>query len=192
MPQLICFCAFGIATVLLAQSELPKSDSVDALDIEPPLLIKDGKPVAKPEPNSPEQLAASLERARRNAAGSDRLVKAGIIAKAEAEQRALKVVRLEFDLANARLQQAKDDYAARAQRLEAGEATKADVEQAGAALNAAEQAAKVAQENRDRAELEQAKVNVERQKKLLALGAAHQSDVEGAQQKVQHLLEPKE
>src|SRR5438045_1206144 len=87
---------------LLAQ-EVPKSDD-ESFDIEPPLLVKPWEPQSAPDdsdevavPLDPAKLAQSLEEAKKSAATTPRLVKSGVLSKVEAEQRALRVVRLESE-----------------------------------------------------------------------------------------------
>jgi hypothetical protein len=185
--------AFGLAVAVLAQEELPKANPEENLEIDPPLLIKDGKPlVPLPSPgesaaNDPQQLTVAVEKAKRVAAASERLWKAGIIAKVQVEDRALKVVRLERDLANSRLEIAKQEHAEKQQQLEDGKATQAEVDEASTAERAAEETARIAVENCHRAELDVARANVERQKKLLALGSGHRSDVNRAEEKLSQL-----
>jgi len=65
----------------------------------------------------PARLEKELERAKKNASGAERLCRIGALAKVEAEQRALKVVRLESDLENARLAGAKEELIAQQGRL---------------------------------------------------------------------------
>ncbi len=194
-----CIVAVAIllTSVAFAEDDLPKHDDSDALDIEPPLLIKDGKPLAPlPQPDSPDndpgQIEAALERAKRSAASGERLFKSGIISKVQAEDRALKVVRLESDLANARLQQAKEEYAARQHRFEAGELSKAELDAAAAAIPQAEEAARVASATREHAEIEAARANLRRQQKLLALGSGRKSDVNRAEEQLTKLTQEKE
>src|SRR3954471_7144287 len=97
------------AATLWAQEDLPK-DPNEPMDIEPPLLIQEApnrnvvytRPEsAQPVQGDPEQIAASLEKAKKSAASGERLYKSGVIAKVDAENRALKVVRLQADLAAA-------------------------------------------------------------------------------------------
>src|SRR5213593_1429762 len=122
---------FALGAAVLAQEELPKANPEENLEIDPPLLVRDGKPlVPLPSPgesaaNDPQQLTVALEKAKRVAAASERLWKAGIIAKVRAEDRSLKVVRLERDLANSRLAIAKQEQADKQQQLEDGKATQA-------------------------------------------------------------------
>src|SRR5438046_6030987 len=85
---------------LLAQ-EVPKSDD-ESFDIEPPLLVKPWEPQSAPDDSGEEavpldaaKLAQRLEGAKKSAAATARLAKSGGLSKVEAEQRALRVVRLE-------------------------------------------------------------------------------------------------
>jgi len=132
-----------------------------------------------------------LERAKRNAAGAEHLWKIGVLAKVEVEQRALKVVRLESDLANAQLARAKNDLAAQESQVAAGESTKDELEAAKATMAQLTEAAQAATAKRERAELDAAEANLRRQQKLLALGSAHKSDVNRAQEKLAELKSPK-
>src|SRR5947207_13875917 len=107
-----------LAAALPAQENLPK-DPEQPMDIEPPLLIQetpnqnvvytrpDGSE-QKPAPNI-DQLTASLEKARKSAVSGERLYKGGIIAKVDAENRALKVIRLEAELAQAKRESPKQN-----------------------------------------------------------------------------------
>src|SRR4051794_31350570 len=92
-----------LAATLSAQEELPK-DPNEPMDIEPPLLIQEApnrnvvytRPdAAQPVPADPDQIALALEKAKKTAASGERLYKSGVIAKVDAESRALKVIRLE-------------------------------------------------------------------------------------------------
>jgi hypothetical protein len=157
---------------------LPEMDPTQPLEIEPPLLVplraRDG---SIPDPPGSRaavnvdiaKLENDLARAEKRATSAERLYKAGIIAKVDAEQRALKVVQLTAQLAEARLQQAK-----------------ADVVQTNAVADA-EAAARRAAEERHRAEIEQAFRNLQRQQKLLALGSGRKADVNRAEQKLAEL-----
>jgi hypothetical protein len=173
---------------VFAEEELPPSDPNESLEIEPPLLV----PLRAPDGSIPDppgsaaavsvdmaKLETELARAEKRASGADRLFRAGIIAKVDAEQRALKVVQLKAALAEARLQQAK------AAADEAGAA-------ADGALAEVAAAAKQATEERHRAEIEQAIRNLQRQKKLLALGSGRKADVSRAEQKLAELQQSDE
>src|SRR6476660_8245270 len=121
--------SFGVlfAAILAAQEEQLPKDPSEPMDIEPPLLIQEAPnqnivyttPTQEQKPQAdPDQIAASLEKARKSAAAGERFFKAGIIAKVDAEKRALKVIRLEADLAEAKLEQAKQNVAVQEARVE--------------------------------------------------------------------------
>ncbi|HEV3409450.1 MAG TPA: hypothetical protein VG095_04105, partial [Chthoniobacterales bacterium] len=104
--------AFALAAVF-AEEDAPLPEADEGFEIEPPLLIhsrdRDGLPVVPtPTPRADiARLEKDLTRARKGAESADRLYRAGIIAKMEAEERVLRVVRLEAQLAAARLEEAK-------------------------------------------------------------------------------------
>jgi hypothetical protein len=196
MTRIFALLVTIIATALaaFAADELPGNESSepDAFDIEPPLLKQNLSTEPLPTTSSPGdldvvQLEKQLDRAKKNASGAERLYKIGVLAKVEVEQRALKVVRLQSDLANAQLARAKDDLAAQESQVGAGESTKDELEAAKAALAQLTEAAQAAAAKRERAELDAAEANVRRQQKLLALGSAHKSDVNRAQEKLAEL-----
>jgi hypothetical protein len=195
------YAVVAVATMALAADELPKDDPDESFEIEPPLLIKDRLPEAPPlstttattAPNvDPDLLEKELERAKRRAAGAERLFKIGALAKVEAEQRALRVVRLQSDLENARLARAKEEIASQESRVAAGEISKADLLDAETALAYAIEAAHAAAASRERAELEAAESNLQRQQKLLALGSSRKSEVSRAEAKLAELKAPKD
>ncbi|MFN2474846.1 MAG: hypothetical protein ABR526_00695 [Chthoniobacterales bacterium] len=194
--------AFLIATACLATAfatdELPSSEESEPLEIDPPLLIQ-GRTLEGPipigQPNAPgdldvARLEVDLARAKKNAASGERLYRAGILAKVEAENRALKVVRLEATLAEARLHDAK----AKLDELKAGssadEAFGRELQAAEAMVADTTQEAARAAATRRAAEVEAAARNVERQQKLLALGSGRKSDVNKAQEKLAELKQP--
>ena len=188
-----------LAASLHAQEELPK-DPVESLDIEPPLLNQNvglpnsGKSAAGADSQKeldPEQIALALEKAKKSAAAGERLYKSGVLAKVEAENRAMKVIRLETDLAAARLETAKEAVAAQQSRFDAGEISQGDLEIAKSALVAATNEAQAAVAKRERAELDAALLNLHRQQKLLALGSGRKSEVNRAQEKVAALQQQK-
>jgi hypothetical protein len=196
MTRIFALPVTVIATALaaLAADELPRneSDDIDSFDIEPPPLIQnqpDGQLSATPAPGDGDvaRLVKDLDRAKKNASGAERLCKIGVLARVEVEQRALKVVRLESELANAQLAHAKAELAAQESQLAAGESTKDELEAAKAALAQLTEGAQAAAAKRERAELDAAEANVRRQQKLLALGSAHKSDVNRAQEKLAEL-----
>ena len=200
MTRIFALLVTVIATAIaLAADELPRneSDEPDSFDIEPPPLIQnrtDEQLSATPSPGDLDvvQLEKQLDRANKNASGAERLYKIGVLAKVEVEQRALKVVRLESDLANAQLARAKAELAAQESQLAAGESTKDELEAAKATLAQLTETAQIAAAKRGRAELDAAEANLRRQEKLLRLGSAHKSDVNRAQEKLAELKAPKD
>ena len=179
------------ATTLLAQE--PGKDP-DTFDIEPPLLIpnRDDEKIAKSEPSQPRdvdlaKLEKEFERAKRNSAGLDRLLKIGALSKLEVEQRKLRVVHLEFQLAEARLVAAKEQMLQKDKQVSAGEIPKTEVSPTENNLAHAIQAAHNAHAKSDRADIDAAEANVHRQEKLLALGSARKKDLERAVQKLEQL-----
>lgn len=172
-----------------AGEELPKSGPNESFDIEPPLLVQ---PIPAAEPRarmeSAPQLSVALERARQSASGSGRLYRAGIISKVEMEQRALKVVRLESDLAVAEFARAQEELSATRAAFEAKQISSEEVTRASDAAHLAETAAKDAMARKQQAELDAAKMNLERQQKLLAAGSARSSDVHRAEEKLASLV----
>jgi hypothetical protein len=114
-----------------------------------------------------------------------------VIAKVEAENRVLKVVRLEADLANARLEVAKQNVASQQTRFDAAEIPQGELELAKSALVVATNEAAAATARREKAELDAALLNLGRQKKLLALGSGRKSEVSRAEEKVAALQQQK-
>jgi outer membrane protein TolC len=188
-----------LATVMaaLAADQRPQNQSQepDSFDIEPPMLKQNLTDQALPTTEAPDGDVAGLEkqldRAKKNVSGAERLYKIGVLAKVEVEQRALKVARLESDFANAQLVRAKNDLAAQESQLAAGEGTKDELETAKAAVAQLTEAAQIAAQKRERAELDAAEANLRRQQKLLRLGSAQKSDVSRAEQKLAELKAPK-
>jgi outer membrane protein TolC len=192
------FFSAALVVTAVAQED-STTDNVDSFDIEPPLLIPDrgnqplpdGTASASPADVVLAQLEKNLERAKRSAAGADRLYRIGALSKVEVEQRALRVVRLKSDLENARLARAKEDIVQKEKQMAAGEIAKGELAEAETLLAHAIEAAHAAGAERERVELEVAETNLRRQQKLLALGSARKSDVARAEQKVAELKAPK-
>ena len=162
-----------------AADDLPRKEASELMDFEPGLLPDLN---ASPDPaNNLARMEAALERARKSAASGERLFRAGIIAKVEAEKRTLKVVRLTADLANAQLEAAKTDLSAKRAELEAGKIPREQLDLAHASANAAAEAAASASAAWQRAELAAAEINLSRQRQLLAAGIGSKSLVARAQ-----------
>jgi hypothetical protein len=178
----------------LTVTTLSAQENDDSFEVEPPLLPQNLKREvraatdATPEPIiDVARLEKDLDRARRNAAGAERLYRIGALAKIEAEARALKVVRLESDLENARLFHAKELALSAQSATEKTETPEPEAAKVDVDLARAIEAAHAAAAKRERAEVEAAEINLHRQQKLLALGSARKSDVSRAEQKLADL-----
>jgi hypothetical protein len=198
MTRILAFpLSVFLAASLLAEEELPQEPN-EPLDIEPPLLIQE-IPRRSPQSSTPEiapdfdpeRIQVALDKAKKGALAGERLFKSGVIAKVEAENRSMKVIRLETELAQARLELARQGVASQQSRFDAGEISQSELETAKAALATATNAAQSAEAKRDRAELDAALLNLSRQKKLLALGSGRKSEVSRAEEKVAALQQQK-
>jgi hypothetical protein len=182
----VTLLALAMAVWAADQSAENKSEEPDSFDVEPPILKQNLSD--EPLPNGDvARLEKQLGRAKQNAAGAERLWKIGVLAKVEVEQRLLKVVRCESDLANARVARAKEELAEKESQLATGEITRDELESMKTALAQLTEAAQVATAKRERAEIEAAEANLRRQQKLLKLGIAGKSDVIQAEEKLAEL-----
>ena len=184
------------AMIALAADQSSNSDEPGEFDIEPPILKQNLTDELATTAGTPDGEVArwekQLERAKKNAAGAERLWKIGVLAKVEVEQRALKVIRCEAELANARVAQAKDRLTEQESLVASGESTKQQLDVAKSALAQLIVAAETAVAKRESAELESAEANLRRQQKLLRLGSARKSDVTNAEEKIAELKAPKQ
>ncbi len=196
MTRALALLAAIATAAAFAQNESPKKDTDESFEVEPPLLIPNRSDELVPPANVAAtsgqevdlaHLEKDFERAKRNAAGVERSCKIGALSKVEAEQRALRAVRLESDLANARLAQAKEEMLEKEKQLAAGGISKEALTETETALALAIETAHAAAAKRERAELEAAEANIHRQEKLLAFGRARRSDVSRAEQKLAEL-----
>jgi len=182
------------AMIALAADQSTNSEEPEEFDIEPPIL-KQNLSDELAESGTPEgdlaRCEKKLERAKRSAAGAERLWKIGVLAKVEVEQRALKAIKCEAELASARVAQAKGTVAEQESRVASGESTKQELEVTKTALTQLIEAEQQALAKRESAELEFAEANLRRQQRLLKLGSAHKSDVTNAEEKLAELKEPK-
>ena len=182
-----------LGTVLLAvaadESQQSKSDEPGEFDIEPPILKQNLS--NEPSKASPEAEVARLEKqfqlAKQIAAPAARLYKIGVLSKGEMEQRLLKVIQCECNLAIARLAFCEEQIAALQSLVASGENAKDELAQARTDLAQLTEAAEIASAKRERAELEAAELNLRRQQKLLKLGVARESDVTRAEEKLAEL-----
>jgi hypothetical protein len=182
--------ALAIAVYAADQSAENKSQESEPFDVEPPILKQNLSD--EPLPNGDmARLEKQLERAKQNAAGAERLYKIGVLAKIEMEQRLLRVIRCESDVANARVARAKEQLAEKESQLATGEITRDELEAMKTALAQLTEAAQVATAKRERAELDAAEANLRRQQKLLKLGIGEKSDVTRAEEKLAELKTPK-
>ena len=167
-----------------------KSQQSDLLDIRPSVLKQNLSPHRSP-PEAPSdavvRLETKLEQAKRDAKGAEGLCKSGVLSNAEMEQRLLKVIQREAELANARLADAKQKAAELESAVASGQSAKDQLASAKAALKQLSEAAAAATAKRTRAELEAAEANVRRQQQLLKRGVAAKSDVDHAQEKLAEL-----
>ena len=182
------------AMIALAADQSSNSNEPGEFDIEPPILkqnLSDELAEAGTPDGDVARCEKKLERAKRNAAGAERLWKIGVLAKVEVEQRALKMVKCETEVASARVAQAKETVAQQESRVASGETTKQELEVAKTALAQLIEAEQKAVAKRETAELEFAEANLRRQQRLLKLGSAHKSDVTNAEEKLAELKAPK-
>lgn len=186
-----------LATALIALAAEQSSDSKEPgeFDIEPPILkqnLSDELAEAETPDGDVARCEKKLERAKRSAAGAERLWKIGVLAKVEVEQRTLKAVKCEAELASARVIQAKAAVSQQESRVASGEATKQELEVTKTGLAQLIEAEQKALAKRETAELEFAEANLRRQQRLLKLGSAHKSDVTNAEEKLAELKGPKQ
>ena len=185
-----------LATTLIALAADQSGDSKEPgeFDIEPPILkqnLSDELAEAETPDGDVARCEKKLERAKRSAVGAERLWKIGVLAKVEVEQRTLKAVKCEAELASARVIQAKAAVSQQESRVASGEATKQELEVTKTGLAQLIEAEQKALAKRETAELEFAEANLRRQQRLLKLGSAHKSDVTNAEEKLAELKGPK-
>ena len=192
MTRLALIIAFISATLCAQQPD-------ESFEVEPDVLpqnLANDSSAAKSDLPKPAvdlvKLEKDLERARKSAAGAERLYKMGALAKVEAEARALKVVRLESEFENARLAQAKEEALAQTGEKEETDTSPVEEVKPEADLAHAIQAAHAAAAKREQAEMEAARTNLFRQQKLLALGSGSKASVRRAEQRLIELTTPKE
>ncbi|SRR6266480_2331347 len=185
----------AVANMALAADQSSNSDEPGEFDIEPPILKQNLSNEPLSSKASPEAEVARLEKqfqlAKQIAASAARLYKIGVLSKAEMEQRLLKVIQCECNLAIARLAFCEEQTAALESLVASGENAKDELAQARADLAQLTEAAGIASAKRERAELEAAELNLRRQQKLLKLGVARESDVTRAEEKLAELRSQK-
>ena len=183
------------AIIALAVDQQSNSDEPGEFDIEPPILkqnLSDELAETGTRDGDVARYEKKLERAKQNAAGAERLWKIGVLAKVEVEQRGLKVIKCEAELASSRVAQARETVAEQESLAASGEITKQELEVAKTVLAQLIEAEQKAVTKRESAELEFAEANLRRQQRLLKLGSAHKSDVTNAEEKLAELKAPKQ
>src|SRR5215471_17631555 len=151
------------AMIALAADQSNNSDDPGEFDIEPPILkqnLSDELAESATPDGDVARCEKKLERAKRSAAGAERLWKIGVLAKVEVEQRAVKAVKCEAELASARVVQAKGAVVEQESRVASGESTKQELEVAKTALAQLMEAEHAAMAKRESAELEFAEANL--------------------------------
>lgn len=190
-------CAVA-ATALHAQ-ELPKKDDKPDSDFfEPKLMLNDlpDLPLPASDPSAPNtiflppdiaRLEAELQKAKKNAAWRERLHKAGVLSKVEAEQGALKIVRLTRDLENARLQALTREVEEKRKAAKPGDSSQEALAKAESALAAAKATATATTAQWNEAQRTAAELRLQRERKLLAVGAGSRASVKRAEAALQVL-----
>ena len=183
MPRFLhILVVFAVIASTRAAEDLPRKGSGEAMDFEPDLLPG---PAYAPDPiETAPRLEAAIERAKKSAAAGERMFRAGIIAKVEAEKRVLKVVRLTSELAAAKLETAKTELETKRADFDAGKLSQEQLAAAQASTEATSQAASAAASAWQRAELAAAELQLARQRQLLAAGIGSKSLVSRAQSQV--------
>ena len=179
-------------TLVLAedQSGQTKSGGSRPPDVEPAILKENPSPEgasAEAPGDAVARCEKKLEAAKENIKGVERLCKIGVLSKAEMEERSLKVIQCEAELASARLAEAKQKVADLQSAAASDENAKNQLTSAEAALKQLGEAAEAAKAKRNRAELEAAEANLRRQQQLLKRGIVAKSDVDRAEEKLAEL-----
>lgn len=183
-----------LTALLRAQDEdLPKHVQGESFDFEPKLML-DGPhaaPEAVGEPPSEgsaeqrvKQLEVALQRAEQRAADSEQLYKEGILARVEAEDRVLRVIRARKELADANLIVAAGHADAVKKSFDAHTAAKSDLSAANLALVTARETAATASSEWEKAQLEAAREDLKRKRKLYAEGVGSRREVEIAEDRL--------
>ncbi len=182
-------------SAMLHAQELPAKTAEDTgFDFEPKLMLQDvpdtsdsaGAGAADPSA-SVEKAKARLDRARQKQARWEKLARAGVVSRSEAERCVVETsdAAARYEIARAAHAQAERD--ALAKRVTAGEADQSLLEAADAALkSASDLAAESAGQSRQR-RIEYARVSLDRQRRLLAVGATSRMQVQQAEATLRRL-----
>jgi multidrug resistance efflux pump len=193
----------GAATLATAAAqELPRPLSAgEIVDPAPKLMLNDLPDLPLPErvpgaesassrpPADVAKLEAAVERAKKNAAFRERLCKSGVLSKLEAEQGEMTVVRLTKDLENARLEAVQREVLELRKQTPEDEPADKALADAETRLTVAGATAQEAVTKWEQAKRIAAEIRVQRERKLLALGAGSRSAVKRAEAALQSLTQ---
>ena len=174
--------------------DLPKHGPGETLDFEPKLML-DGphgppaqsKPAALTEEQlevQVRQLEAVLTRAEQSAVEGEQLYKDGILAKVEAEDRVMRVVKVRKELADAKLVTTAGQVETVEKAFAARTGSQADLDAANTALKAAQAAATAAEAEWTKAQIDAAALDLKRKRKLYAEGVGSRKAVEMAEDRL--------
>ena len=175
---------------LHAQDDLPKHASGEVLDFEPKLMLDGPRATfAAPSPVSSaegriRELEDALIQAEKRSVDSEQLFKEGILAKVEVEGRALRVVQVRKELADARLSVAAARADAVKKSFDSNAASQPDLDAAEAALKTARESAAAASAEWDKGQLDAANLDLKRKRKLYAEDVSTRREVQMAEDRV--------
>ncbi|HEX4085339.1 MAG TPA: hypothetical protein VHY22_10545 [Chthoniobacteraceae bacterium] len=189
-----------ISTILMGAAawgqDLPKpAPSGSAVDFPPRLMldgtgalpaIAEAPPAASPD-DVVKQKQAALVEAEKRAVDGEQLVKEGILAKVEAEEREMRVVQARKALADAVLAAASARADAVKKAFDAHQAAQADMDAANHAVDAARNAVAAAAADWARAQLDAATLDLKRKRKLYGEGVITRHELETAEDRVAFL-----
>jgi multidrug resistance efflux pump len=188
-PSLVAALLIAASSPTLPAQDLPTKTAEDAdFDFEPKLMLEDVPETAEPSAASPTDSSAAVERAkgkldrvRQKQARWEKLARAGVVSRSEAERCAVEVADAQARYEAARASHARVDCDELRKRVAAGTADKSLLEAAEAALKSAtDLAVETAAQSRQR-RIEYARVTLDRQRRLLAVGAASKVQVQQAE-----------
>jgi multidrug resistance efflux pump len=192
--------AFGwlllCGATLLAEEELPQRDGREPLEFEPSLQLYEVQPettgptVPWETPIEEEKARQSAEAAQRKAKRWQQLQKSGVVSKVEAECAAVQANRATLRYQQGRVATLRAQIQRLQQRAAKGEPTAEMIISAQSALRTAMQLTAEAGAIVKRTDLEFAKGNLERQRRLLAIGLGSKNQVKKAEESVRQLTVP--
>lgn len=142
--------------------------------------VPDSLPADSPEVRI-QAAEQALVRAEQRAADSEQLYKEGILARVEAEDRALKVVKARKELADASLALAAEQADAAKKAFDSHKEAQKDLDAANASLKTAQDADTSAEGQWEKGQIDAAAVDLKRKQKLYSEGVGSRREVEIAQ-----------